>query len=269
MKVLFFGDIFARPGREALVKAISKLKPIYDPEFIVVNAENAAHGNGILPEMVQTFLNLGVDVITTGNHAWDQKKIISFWSQTDRLLRPANYPEHPLHKTPGRGSVIVRSQKNPNVSLGVIQIMGRTFMDAIDCPFIAVDKEIEKIKQQNINCILVDIHGEATSEKQALAHYVDGRVSAALGTHAHVQTADERILPWGTAAITDVGMCGCFDSIIGVKKEISIEKFLTKRKIKYEPADGPGGYGAVLVEINDKTGKALSILRLRETIVSL
>jgi metallophosphoesterase (TIGR00282 family) len=154
------------------------------------------------------------------------------------------------------------------LQLGVIQVMGRVFMDSIDCPFRVAEKEVNRLDDLGIQCILIDFHGEASSEKQAFAHYMDGKVSAVLGTHSHVQTADERILPKGTAAITDVGMCGCFDSVIGVKKEISIQKFLTKRPIRYEPAEGPGGYSAVVVEVDEVTGQAKSILRLRKVIAS-
>jgi len=146
--------------------------------------------------------------------------------------------------------------------------MGRVFMDSLDCPFRTAEREVDRLDELGVQCILVDFHGEASSEKQAFAHFLDGKVGAVVGTHSHVQTADERVLPGGTAAITDVGMCGCFDSVIGVKKEVSIEKFLTKRPVRFEPAEGPGGYGAVIIDIDVTTGKAISILRLRETVVS-
>ena len=152
--------------------------------------------------------------------------------------------------------------------LGVIQVMGRVFMDALDCPFRTAEKEVDRFDGLGIQCILIDFHGEASSEKQAFAYFMDGKASAVVGSHSHVQTADERILPSGTAAITDVGMCGCFDSVIGVKKEISIQKFLTKRPVRFEPAEGRGGYGAVIIEINESTGRATSILRLRETAIT-
>jgi metallophosphoesterase (TIGR00282 family) len=267
MKVLYFGDIFAKPGRDALQKAIRKLTSQHAPDFIVINGENACHGNGILPEMAEEFFDWGVDVITTGNHAWDQRQIIPFMATTTRLIRPANYPDHPGFKTPGRGATVVESKRKPGLQLGVIQVMGRVFMDSLDCPFRAAEKEVERLDDLEIQCLLVDFHGEASSEKQAFAHFLDGRVSAVVGSHSHVQTADERILPGGTAAITDVGMTGCFDSVIGVKKEISIQKFLTKRPIRYEPAEGQGGYGAVLIDIDEQTGKARSIQRFREQVI--
>lgn len=267
MKILYFGDVFGRPGREALKKAIDKLGAQHSPDFIIVNGENACHGNGILPEMAQEFLDWGIDVITTGNHAWDQRQIIPYMGTTTRILRPANYPDHPSFKTPGRGSTVVESRKNSALKLGVIQVMGRVFMDALDCPFRIAEREVEKFDSLGIHCLLIDFHGEATSEKQAFAYFMDGKVSAVVGSHAHVQTADERVLSGGTAAITDVGMTGCFDSVIGVKKEISIQKFLTKRPIRYEPAEGPGGYGAVLIDVEESSGRARSILRFREAVI--
>lgn len=268
MKVLFFGDVFGRPGREAVRSAILKLVPQHGIDFVIINGENASHGNGILPDIAQGFFDMGVDAITLGNHAWDQRQIIPFLATTTRILRPANYPDHPSYKVPGRGSTVIESVRRPGLRLGVVQVMGRVFMDSLDCPFRVAETEVDRFDQLGIQSILVDFHGEATSEKQAFAHFMDGKVSAVLGTHSHVQTADERILAGGTAAITDVGMCGCFDSVIGVKKEISIQKFLTKRPVRFEPAEGPGGYSAVIIEISESSGKARSILRLRETIAA-
>lgn len=268
MKFLFFGDTFGRPGREAVKAAMLKLAPIHQPDFTIINGENFSHGNGILPEMAQEFFDLGVDVITLGNHAWDQRQIIPYMGTTTRLIRPANYPDHPSAKCPGRGSTVVQSKRNQNLQLGVIQVMGRVFMDSLDCPFRVAEAEVNRLEELGVRSILIDFHGEASSEKQAFAHFMNGKVCAVLGTHSHVQTADERILSLGTATITDVGMSGCFDSVIGVKKEISIQKFLTKRPIKFEPAEGPGGYGAVIVEVDDYSGKARSILRLREEVIA-
>ena len=268
MKILYFGDVFGSPGRAAVKVAMSKLMSQNQIDFVIINGENAAHGNGILPEMADEFFNQGVDVITTGNHAWDQKQIIPYMNTSTRILRPANYPDHPTYKVPGRGVTVVESRRKSGLRLGVLQVMGRVFMDPLDCPFRVAEKEVDKLDELGVDCILVDFHGEATSEKQAFAHFMDGKVSAVVGSHSHVQTADERILEGGTAAITDVGMCGCFDSVIGVKKEISIQKFLTKRPIRYEPAEGPGGYGAVIIEVDENTGKARSILRLREVAVT-
>lgn len=273
MKVLYFGDVYAKPGREAVKLAIRKLVPRYGIDFVVLNGENVTHGYGIQPEMADELFAAGVDVITTGNHAWDQKAIIPYMSMTTRLIRPANYPEHPAHKVPGRGSTVVdcarrKSADGKPLRLGVVQVMGRVFMDTLDCPFRAAEREVEKFNNLGVAAVLVDIHAEATSEKQAIANFLDGRASAVVGSHSHVQTADERILPNGTAAITDVGMSGCFDSVIGVRKELSIQRFLTRRPVKYEAAEGPGGYGCVVIEIDEKTGKANSILRLREVIAT-
>ncbi len=268
MKLLYFGDVFGQPGRAAVKLAMSRIIPAHKIDFVVVNGENMAHGNGILPEMADEFIALGVDVITTGNHAWDKKQIIPYMASSTRVIRPSNYPDHPRFRAPGRGMTVVQSRRNPELQLAVLQVMGRVFMDALDCPFRAAERELERLEQVGVHCILVDFHGEASSEKQAFAHFLDGRVSAVVGSHSHVQTADERILPGGTAAITDVGMCGCFDSVIGVKKEISIERFITKRPLKFEPAEGPGGYGAVVIDLEETTGRARSILRLREAVVS-
>ena len=261
MKVLFFGDVFGRPGRQALKAAISKLKREYIPDFIIVNIENAANGKGITPKVVEEFLDMEIDVMTTGNHAWDQAEGHECFKNT-RILRPANYPlEAPV---PGVGAVAISSRHNPSLKLGVVLVMGRVFMDPLDCPFYTADREIKKLQEKGIQNILVDFHGEASSEKQAFAFYVNGKVSAVVGTHSHVQTADERILSDGTAAITDVGMTGCFDSVIGMKKELVIKKFVTKMPVRFEPAEGQGGYGAVIIDIDEKTGKARNIIRIRE-----
>lgn len=261
MKILYFADVFAKPGRDALQKALKRFHNEYPIDFTIICGENVSHGKGIHPRMAKEFFELGVDVITTGNHAWDEKEIIPYFDLEPRLIRPANYPS----PCPGRGSTLVQSRRNPEIRLGVVQVMGRTFMDPIDCPFQAADREVNAFRAQGITNIFVDLHADATSEKHAVAFYLDGRVSAVCGSHGHVQTADERVLPNGTAYITDVGMTGCFDSVIGVKKELSIQRFLSKRPQRFEPAEGPGGYGAVIVEIGPD-GKALSILRFREPI---
>lgn len=267
MKVLFFGDVFAKPGRQALKLAIYKLTAEHSPDFIVVNGENLAHGKGFTAALIEELLEFGVDVVTTGNHAWDQPESQDYFKRQERLIRPANYSQNDLNLVPGRGAVVVTGRTRPNLKLGVIQVMGRVFMDPLDCPFHAARREIQKMEAAGIKSILVDFHGEATSEKQAFTYFVEGSVSAVVGTHSHVQTADERILPGGTAAITDVGMTGCFDSVIGVKKEVSIKKFISKLPVKFEPAEGPGGFGAVVIDIDESTGKARSIQRYREEVI--
>jgi metallophosphoesterase (TIGR00282 family) len=260
IQVLFFGDVFGHPGRFAVAKAIKHFQKQRKIDFVIVNGENAAHGRGITPEMAEAFFDQGVDVITLGNHAWDQKTLIPYFAQTQRLIRPLNYPDSAAYKTPGKGSVVLET-KSSQVKIGVLQVMGRVFMDPLDCPFVSASQEVQKMHQQGVQCIIVDFHGEATSEKQAFSYYLDGKVSAVLGTHSHVQTSDERILPQKTAAITDVGMCGCFDSVIGAKKELVIEKFLTKRPLKLEPAEGVAGFSAVIVSIEVSSGAAVSIER--------
>jgi len=269
MLVLYFGDVFGKPGREALMGAFKKIHG-YLPtiDFTIINGENVTHGNGINPEMAQALLDSGVDVITLGNHAWDQRTIIPYLGTTTRIIRPLNYPDHPMFKAPGRGSTVVEKNGARGVKrLGIIQVMGRVFMDALDCPFRTAEAEVNRMNERDITNIFIDFHGEASSEKQAFAHFMDGKVAAVVGSHAHVQTADERILPGGTAAITDVGMTGCYDSVIGVKKELSIQKFITKRPVKFEAAEGEGGYGCVLIEIDEKTGRSTRILRLREQVL--
>lgn len=267
LKVLYFGDVFGKPGRQAVHAVLPRLIQAHQIDFVILNGENAAHGRGILPDMAEEFFERGVDAITTGNHAWDQPQIVPMMQSSSRILRPMNYPDDPSHPVPGRGSTVLECRRRQGPQLGLIQVMGRVFMDPIDCPFRAAEKEVHRLQDLGVKCIFVDFHGEASSEKQAFAHFLDGQVGAVVGSHSHVQTADERLLPGGTAAITDVGMCGCFDSVIGVKKELSIQKFLSKRPTKYEPAEGPGGYGAVVVDISEETGLARSIIRLREAIV--
>jgi 2',3'-cyclic-nucleotide 2'-phosphodiesterase len=264
LKILYFGDVFARPGREAVKYAIQKLVPAHQIDFVIINGENVAHGQGILPEMAEDFFAGGVDIITTGNHVWDQKQIIPFIEKEPRLLRPANYPDDIEMPAPGKGTFVANNKRRAGPKLGVIHVMGRIFMDSIDCPFRTAEAEYEEMKRQGVKHIFCDFHGEASSEKQAFAHFMDGKASAVVGSHSHVQTADERVLPGGTAAITDVGMSGCYDSVIGVKKEVSIQRFMTKRPVRFEPAEGPGGYGCVIIDLDDSTGRAKSILRLRE-----
>lgn len=265
MNILYFGDVYGMPGRQALEKGILEMKSRFQVDFTIVNGENMSHGNGILPEMADDFFAKGVDCITTGNHAWDQRQIIPYMDRVEKIIRPANYPDAVGFPTPGRGSVVLESS-DKKFRLAVLQVMGRTFMDALDCPFRKAQSWIEEQQKLGLNCLFVDFHGEASSEKQAFANYMDGKASVVVGSHSHVQTADERLLPGGTAAITDVGMTGCYDSVIGVKKEIVIQKFLTKRPAKFEPATGPGGYGCVLVTIDSQSGRATDIQRFRKPI---
>ncbi len=256
MKVLFIGDIFGEPGRRAVARAVPKLVAQRQIDIVIGNGENAAAGFGITPELAEELFDLGLAVITTGNHAWDKKEILDYFPREPRLLRPANYPSG----VPGNGSVVVESAGGEQ--LGVLQLMGRAYMPTLDCPFQVAKKELAVLKKR-VASVIVDIHAEATSEKMAMGHYLDGEVVAVVGTHTHVQTADDQIFPKGTAYLTDIGMTGPLHSVIGVKKELAIEKFLTGMPRRFEVASGPAVFCAVLIELDARLGKALSIERIR------
>ena len=256
MKVLFIGDIFGEPGRRAVARAVPKLVGQRQIDIVIGNGENAAAGFGITPELAEELFDLGLAVITTGNHAWDKKEILDYFPREPRLLRPANYPSG----VPGNGSVVVESAGGEQ--LGVLQLMGRAYMPTLDCPFQVAKKELAALKKRT-TAVIVDMHAEATSEKMAMGHYLDGEVVAVVGTHTHVQTADDQILPKGTAYVTDIGMTGPLHSVIGVKKELAIEKFLTGMPRRFEVASGPSVFCAVLLELDARLGKALSIERIR------
>jgi metallophosphoesterase (TIGR00282 family) len=252
--VLFIGDIVGRPGRTALRRFLPGLRAKYKPSFVLANGENAAGGVGITAEIGKD-LFAEVDVLTGGNHIWDKKEALPYLDKETRLLRPANYPPG----NPGRGATVVSD--GDGHKLGVLSLQGRVFMEAIDCPFRVAEAEIEKLKKET-KTVVVDFHAEATSEKVALGWYLDGKVSAVIGTHTHVPTADERILPGGTAYITDAGMAGARDSVIGIKREQSIEKFLTGRPARFEPANDGSFLSGLFIEIDSATGRALSIARI-------
>ena len=256
MKVLFIGDIFGEPGRRALARAVPRLVAQRQIDIVIGNGENAAGGFGITPELADELFDLGLAVITTGNHAWDKKEILDYFPREPRLLRPANYPSG----APGSGSVVVESAGGEQ--LGVLQLMGRAYMPTLDCPFQVAKKELAALKKRTA-AVIVDMHAEATSEKMAMGHYLDGEVVAVVGTHTHVQSADDQILPKGTAYMTDIGMTGPLHSVIGVKKELAIEKFLTGMPRRFEVASGPSVFCAVLLELDARLGKALSIERIR------
>ncbi len=249
--VLFIGDIMGRPGRHALRTALPKLREKHRPDFVVANGENSAGGVGITEEIGRDLFAF-VDVLTSGNHVWDKKDASLYMDKEPRLLRPANYPA----VNPGRGSYVAINARGQK--LGVLNLQGRVFMEPLDCPFRTADAAVETLRRET-PCILVDLHAEATSEKQALGWYLDGRVSALVGTHTHVPTADGRILPGGTAYISDAGMAGARNSVIGMRREQAREKFLTGRPVRFEPASGGIFLSAVFIEINTETGLALSL----------
>lgn len=256
MKVLFIGDIVGKVGRTTLKGLLPNLVDRYKIDLVIANGENLAGGFGITEKTADEVLKSGVHIITSGNHIWDKKESVPYIAKEDRILRPVNYPLG----VPGYGSLIYTISNGAKV--GVINISGRVFMSALDCPFRTGEKEIEKLREST-KVIIVDFHAEATSEKIAFGYFVDGKVSAVVGTHTHVQTADEKILPNGTAYITDVGMTGPSGGVIGIEKERIIERFLLQMSVKFETAKGEGILSAVVIEINENTGKSTAIQRLQ------
>ncbi|HEX9756978.1 MAG TPA: TIGR00282 family metallophosphoesterase [Nitrospiria bacterium] len=256
MKIFFIGDVMGEPGRLVVKKHLSSLIPERGIDLVVLNGENAAGGFGITPRIVKEFFEWGVDAITMGNHIWDVKEIEEFICKEKRLIRPSNYPEG----VPGEGKVIIEARNS--VRVGVLQVMGQVFMPPLDCPFRTAKREVEKLRSET-PVILVDIHGEATSEKQAMGWFLDGEVSAVVGTHTHVQTADEKILTKGTAYITDVGMTGPTDSIIGIQKDVALKKFLTHMPHRFKVASGPALLCGVMIEVDERTGRGLAIERVQ------
>ena len=255
MRLLFIGDIIGRPGRELLRKGLKGLVDHHAVDFVIANAENSAAGFGITKDIGDTLLEYGVDVMTSGNHIWDKKEALEYIAKERRLLRPANYPAG----SPGRGSAVIESGDGRPV--GIINVQGRVFMVAIDDPFAVVLKEIESLRART-KIIVVDFHAEATSEKVAMGWHLDGKATLVVGTHTHVQTADERILPNGTAYLTDSGMTGPHDSIIGMEREPALSRFLTALPSKFEPATGNPRLNGVIVDADDTTGKALAVTRI-------
>ncbi len=257
MRILFIGDIVGEPGRRAIRELVPKIKRKSGVEFVIANGENAAGGSGITPALADEILGYGIDVLTLGDHVWKRPEIIDRLNSDRRLVRPANYPKD----VPGFGSTVVPSESGTEI--GVINLVGRVFMQAVECPFRVAKEELDRIKNKT-RIIIVDIHAEATSEKIALGWYLDGQVSAIVGTHTHVQTADEKILPAGTAFISDVGMTGPFDGVIGRKKEQILTRFITQMPTRFEMAEGDIQLNGVILDIDDKTGKADEIKRVQE-----
>jgi 2',3'-cyclic-nucleotide 2'-phosphodiesterase len=255
MIILFIGDIVGRPGRNLVQKGLRALVDHYDVDLTIANAENAAAGFGLTRDIGETLLDWGIDVMTSGNHIWDKKEVLDYIPGEPRLLRPANYPAG----VPGRGSCV--AQTRDGRAVGVINVMGRVFMAPLDDPFAVALREIEAVRHR-ARIIVVDMHAEATSEKIAMGWHLDGRVTAVIGTHTHVQTADERVLPGGTAYLTDAGMTGPHDSIIGMEKEPSLARFLNGMPAKFEPASGNPRLNGAVIEADDKTGRATKITRI-------
>jgi hypothetical protein len=258
LKVLFIGDVVGTVGRTAIKALLPALRDRYKIDFVVANGENAAGGFGITEKVASEIFSYGVNIMTSGNHIWDKKESIPYIAKESRIIRPANYPPG----VPGCGSVVLTLPSGSKI--GIVNISGRVFMASIDCPFRVGSDEIGRV-QKETKCIIVDFHAEATSEKIAFGYFVDGRVSAVIGTHTHVQTADEKILPGGTAYITDVGMTGPEVSVIGIEKEQIIERFLLQMPRKFETARGSAILSAVVIEIDDRSGKASAIQRLQLT----
>jgi metallophosphoesterase (TIGR00282 family) len=261
VKILFLGDIVGSSGRQILQAGIPKIREEHKIDLVVANGENAAHGFGLTPQVVKEILATGVDVITGGNHTFDKKE----WPQTfseysTKLIRPANFPT----SLAGRGSMVVMGKSGHKI--GVMNLMGRVFMDPLDCPFQTFKREIEDLRRET-PIILLDFHGEASSEKTAMAYFVDGQVSAVVGTHTHVQTADDRIFPKGTGFLTDAGMNGALDSVIGIKKEIILERFLKKLPIRMEVAEGPGPLCGVIFSVDSDSGRCVEIERVRRNVL--
>jgi metallophosphoesterase (TIGR00282 family) len=255
MKILFIGDTVGKAGCAIVHQYLRQLQEEYRTDLTILNCENSAGGFGVTPRLADQFFDWGIDVLTSGNHIWDKKDIMPYLSRNSRLLRPANYPP----ENPGHGTAVLKTRSGEEVA--VMNLQGRVFMPATDDPFRVADAELAKLPK-HIKVIFVDMHGEATSEKVAMGWYLDGRVSAVIGTHTHVTTADETILPGGTAYLTDVGMVGPAFSVIGVVKEDVIRRFLTSIPDKFESASQDARLNAVLIDVNSETGKARSIERV-------
>lgn len=259
MRILFIGDIVGRSGRDALARYLPEAKAKLKPDVTIVNGENAAHGVGIVDKMCQEFYALGTDIVTTGNHIWDQREIILTIDRDPKLLRPANFPKG----TPGRGFAVHSLMDGRKIL--VINAMGRVFMDALDDPFAVVNDIVERhVMGRQVQAAFLDFHGEATSEKMAMAHYLDGRVSAVVGTHTHLPTADCQIFDGGTAFQSDAGMTGDYNSVIGVKKDVPIQRFVRKMPTeRMSPAEGEGTMCGTFIVTDDQTGRAQNIAPVR------
>jgi metallophosphoesterase (TIGR00282 family) len=259
MRLLFLGDVVGRSGRTVVTEKLPRLLADWKTDFVVLNGENAAGGFGITETIYRELVDAGVDVITLGNHAWDQREALVFIERAPKLIRPLNYPTG----TPGRGSIVAPAKNGARVL--VVNLMGRIFMDPLDDPFAGIERELEACPLgKGCEAIVVDMHAETTSEKQAMGHHLDGRVSLVVGTHTHVPTSDERVLAGGTAFMTDVGMCGDYDGVIGMDKEEPLRRFLTRLpSSRFEAATGPATLSGLAVEIDDASGLARRVAAVR------
>jgi metallophosphoesterase (TIGR00282 family) len=256
IRVLLIGDIIGESGRKAIFRNVDRLRGEKQLDMVIGNAENAAGGFGITQNVVRDLFSMGVDIMTTGNHAWDKREGIDIIRNDHRILRPANYPEG----TPGVGSTIFTTPRGHKV--GVLQVMGRVFMNPLDCPFKAANREVARLKRET-DCIVVDCHAEATSEKVAMGWHLDGKVSAVVGTHTHVQSGDERILPEGTGYLTDAGMTGPMDGVIGMKRELVLARFLTGMPKRFAVASGPAILCGVIIDIDPDNGRCQRMERVQ------
>jgi len=255
INVLFIGDLIGAYGRAIVKELLPAIKKENAVDFTIANGENSAHGYSITEKIYRELMEMGIDAITMGNHMWEKKEIVSKITELERLVRPANYPA----VVPGRDHLILEVK---GVKVGILNLLGRVFMQCVDCPFQAVDRLLPKLKEQT-KVIIVDMHAEATSEKCAMGYFLDGKVSAVVGTHTHVMTADERVLSGGTAYISDIGMVGAQESIIGMSREQILKRFLTQMPEKFEPTEeGPGLFNAILLKIDPASGRAKEIKRI-------
>ncbi|MCA9462245.1 MAG: TIGR00282 family metallophosphoesterase [Nitrospira sp.] len=256
MNVFFIGDIMGEPGRRVLLKHLSKVVQTYQVDLVIGNGENAAGGFGITPDIAEELFDFGLSAITLGNHAWDKKEALDYIDKEARVIRPANYPDG----VPGKGVCVIETAQGDR--LAIVQLMGRVFMPMLDCPFQVAERELARLEGQT-RSILIDMHAEASSEKMAMGYFLDGKVSAVVGTHTHVQTADEQILPKGTGYMTDLGMTGPLHSVIGMKPQGVIQKFLTQVPRRFEVAQGPSLLCGAVIGIDAATGKTNTMHRVR------
>ena len=261
MRLLFLGDVVGRPGRRALAALVPRLAAQEDIEFVIANCENASGGKGVDPRSADELHEAGVDVLTSGNHVWQNREIVPYMRESGLLLRPLNFPPG----VPGVGWTVQRTRRS-EARVAVLNLIGRVFMAPVDCPFRAADEALADIRRE-ASIVFVDMHAEATSEKVAMGRFLDGRVSAIVGSHTHIQTADETVLPGGSAYLTDAGMCGPEDSVLGVRTDRVVERFLTQMPTRFEVATGAVLVQGAVIDIDGETGRARSIRRVRERVV--